>query len=328
MSTSTERPGGQPRAIAQTDLPFPLVQRGKVRDVYDVGEGRLLIVATDRISAFDVVLPQPIPDKGRVLTQLTAWWLVRLGDITPNHLISADPEAIVRDVAGLAASRATWEGRAMLVRRTHVVPIECVVRGYISGSAWKEYKRSGTLAGEPLPDGLIESQRLDPPIFSPATKAETGHDENITFARMRETAGAALADDLRQRSIAIYARGRDVAEGAGIILADTKFEFGTLADGTILLIDEVLTPDSSRFWPGETYAPGRGQPSLDKQPVRDFLDGLARAGEWDGEAPGPELPPAVVQATSERYRAVFRRLTGFELDEFPMDDPGAEPRGS
>jgi phosphoribosylaminoimidazole-succinocarboxamide synthase len=314
--------------IARTDLPLPLLHRGKVRDVYDAGDARLLIVATDRISAFDVVLPQPIPDKGRVLTQLTAWWLARLGDITPNHMITADPDAIAEAVPALADSRAIWEGRAMLVRRTKVVPIECVVRGYISGSAWKEYRKSGTLAGEPLPDGLVESQRLDPPIFSPATKAEVGeHDENITFARMRETAGAALADDLRRRSLDIYSRGRDVAERAGIILADTKFEFGAAPDGTILLIDEVLTPDSSRFWPGETYSPGRGQPSLDKQPVRDYLDGLAKKGEWNGEAPGPELPPEVVQATSDRYRAVFRRLTGFELDEFPTHDPGAEPGG-
>ena len=325
MSTTTERQGRAPRAIGQTELPFPLVRRGKVRDVYDVGDDRLLIVATDRISAFDVVLPQPIPFKGMVLTQLTAWWLARLGDITPHHLLSADPDAIVKAAPALADTRVVWGGRAMLVRRTEVVPIECVVRGYISGSAWKEYRTAGTLAGEPLPDGLIESQRLDPPIFSPATKAEEGHDENITFARMKEEVGVELADALKGRSHAIYGRGRDVAEGAGIILAATKFEFGRQADGTLLLIDEVLTPDSSRFWPGETYAPGRGQPSLDKQPVRDYLDDLKKRGEWNGEAPGPELPAAVVNATSERYRAVFRRLTGFELDAFPTNDPGAEP---
>ena len=328
MTAQTGAAGAGPQPIATTELPLPLLHRGKVRDVYDAGEQRLLIVATDRISAFDVVLPQPIPDKGKVLTQLTAWWLARMGDITPNHLITADPDAIAAAVPAIAESRGIWGGRSMLVRRTKVVPIECVVRGYISGSAWKEYRNSGTLAGEALPDGLVESQRLDPPIFSPATKADVGeHDENITFARMRETAGEALAEDLRRRSLAIYARGRDVAERAGIILADTKFEFGTLPDGTVLLIDEVLTPDSSRFWPGETYSPGRGQPSLDKQPVRDYLDGLARSGEWNGEAPGPTLPAAVVQATSERYRAAFRRLTGFELDDFPTHDPGAEPPG-
>jgi phosphoribosylaminoimidazole-succinocarboxamide synthase len=325
MSTTTDRQSRPPRAIGQTDLPFPLVRRGKVRDVYDVGDDRLLIVATDRISAFDVVLAQPIPDKGMVLTQLTAWWLARLGDSGPNHLLSADPDAIVDAAPDLAATRDVWGGRAMLVRRTEVVPIECVVRGYISGSAWKEYRTAGTLAGEPLPDGLIESQRLDPPIFSPSTKAEEGHDENITFARMKDEVGVELAEELKRRSLAIYGRGRDVAETAGIILADTKFEFGRRPDGTLLLIDEVLTPDSSRFWPGETYAPGRGQPSLDKQPVRDYLADLKKRGEWNGEAPGPELPASVVNETSERYRAVFRRLTGFELDAFPTADPGAQP---
>ena len=312
-------------AIRQTDLPFPLVARGKVRDVYDVGGDRLLMVATDRISAFDVVLPQPIPHKGEVLTQLTAWWLARLSDITPNHLISADPDAIVRDVPALDASREAWARRAMLVKRTKPVMIECVVRGYLSGSAWSEYRKRGTLAGEPLPEGLLESQRLDPPIFSPATKAEHGHDENITFTQMAERVGEELAATLRDRSLAIYERGRALAAEKGIIIADTKFEFGQAADGTLLLIDEVLTPDSSRFWPQEQYAVGRGQPSLDKQPVRDFLDALVAAGEWNKEPPPPDLPPDVVEATSARYREVFRRLTGFTLDEFPTHDPGATP---
>lgn len=312
-------------AIQQTDLPFPLVARGKVRDVYDVGGDRLLMVATDRISAFDVVLPQPIPHKGEVLTQLTAWWLARLSDITPNHLISADPDTIVREVPGLDASREAWARRAMLVKRTRPVMIECVVRGYLSGSAWSEYRKRGTLAGEPLPAGLVESQRLDPPIFSPATKAEQGHDENITFSQMAERVGEELAATLRDRSLAIYERGRELAAARGIIIADTKFEFGQLPDGTLLLIDEVLTPDSSRFWPQEQYAVGRGQPSLDKQPVRDFLDGLVAAGQWNKEPPPPDLPPEVVEATSARYRDVFRRLTGFELDEFPAHDPGATP---
>jgi phosphoribosylaminoimidazole-succinocarboxamide synthase len=294
-------------------LSLPLIAQGKVRDVYAVGEDRLLLVATDRISAFDVVLPQPIPSKGAVLTQLTAWWLPQLEDITPNHLISADAAEIARAVPAIAAQRALWADRSMLVKRTKVVPIECVVRGYISGSAWSEYRRSGTLAGEPLPKGLQESQRLDPPIFSPATKAETGHDENITFAQMCDAVGTALATDLKERSLSIYQRGRDIAERADIILADTKFEFGHLPDGTLILIDEVLTPDSSRFWPKESYAAGRGQPSLDKQPVRDYLEGVVSRGEWNKEPPPPQLPADVVKTTSERYRNVFKRLSGSAL---------------
>jgi phosphoribosylaminoimidazole-succinocarboxamide synthase len=303
-------------ATFRTELPFPLVARGKVRDVYDVGMDRLLIVATDRISAFDVVLPQPIPFKGAVLTQLTAWWLRQTKDITPDHLISADPDVIASEVPGLAEHADAWALRSMLVRRTRVVPIECVVRGYISGSAWKEYQKSGTLAGESLPPGLAESERLEPPIFSPATKAETGHDENITFERMVAEVGRVIAEDLRQRSLAIYSRGRALAGQVGIILADTKFEFGHLPDGTMILIDEVLTPDSSRFWPGESYEPGRGQPSLDKQPVRDYLDTLVRDGTWNREPPGPDLPPDVVQTTSQRYLNVFERLTGVPLPEY------------
>lgn len=300
-------------ATVSTKLPFPLVTRGKVRDVYDVGEDRLLIVATDRISAFDVVLPQPIPHKGAVLTQITAWWLGQISDITPNHLITADADEIEAAVPALADHRDTWEHRSMLVRRVTVVPIECVVRGYISGSAWKEYREKGTLAGETLPAGLVESQRLDPPIFSPATKAVTGHDENITFERMKTEVGAPLAEELRSRSLAIYSRGREIAEKVGIILADTKFEFGRDAEGRILLIDEVLTPDSSRFWPREHYQVGRGQPSLDKQPIRDYLDALP---DWDKKPPPPDLPPEVIRATTERYREIFRRLTGRELAEY------------
>jgi len=316
-------------AVDRTDLPLPLVVRGKVREVYDAGEGRLLLVASDRISAFDVVLPKPIPHKGAVLTQLTTWWLARTEDITPNHLISSDPETIAEAVPAIRDQRATWALRSMLVHRTEVVPIECVVRGYISGSAWKEYQAEGTLAGEKLPRGLRESDRLDPPIFSPATKAAAGeHDENITFARMRDEVGKTLAHELRARSMAVYERGRDVAARVGIILADTKFEFGHRPDGTLILIDEVLTPDSSRFWPADAYAPGRGQPSLDKQPVRDWLDGLVKEGRWDKRAPGPELPEEVVQTTSARYRDAFQRLTGFSLEEFPSADPAAEPPAS
>jgi phosphoribosylaminoimidazole-succinocarboxamide synthase len=308
-------------AVERTELPLPLIARGKVRDVYAVGDDRLLIVATDRISAFDVVLPQPIPHKGAVLTQLTAWWLTKISDITPNHLISSAPDTIVAQVPELKSTREVWEHRSMLVKRARVVPIECVVRGFISGSAWSEYRQKGTLAGEPLPEGLRESQRLDPPIFSPATKAETGHDENITFDRMKDDVGVELAEELRRRSIAIYQRGRDIAADANIILADTKFEFGTLADGTLVLIDEVLTPDSSRFWPKELFEVGRGQPSLDKQPVRDYLEGLVGAGRWNKEPPAPDLPDAVVTETSERYRNVFRRLTGVTLEEFANHDP-------
>ncbi len=299
--------------MVRTDLPFPLVGRGKVRDIYDVGDDRLLIAASDRISAFDVVLPQPIPFKGAVLTQITAWWLSRMKDLTPNHLITADPDAIARAVPDLEATREQWAWRAMLVRRAKVVPIECVVRGYITGSAWKEYRRAGTLAGEPLPDGLRESQRLEPSIFSPATKADTGHDENITFARMGQEVGLSLSEELKRRSLAIYDRGVEIAKQAGIIIADTKFEFGHLPDGTLVLIDEVLTPDSSRFWPAESYAIGRGQPSLDKQPVRDYLETLVSAGTWNKEPPPPDLPEEVVATTSSRYRDVFRRLTGESL---------------
>jgi phosphoribosylaminoimidazole-succinocarboxamide synthase len=302
--------------IDRTDLPLPLVARGKVRDIYAVGDDRLLIVATDRISAFDVVLPQPIPYKGAVLTQLTDWWLARMADITPHHLITARAAAIARAVPELAPVREVWEHRSMLVKRAAAVPIECVVRGYISGSCWAEYRQYGTLAGEPMPAGLKESQRLDRPIFSPATKAVAGHDENITFERACDIVGSELGTELRRRALAIYSLGRDIAAGAGIILADTKFEFGTLPDGTLILIDEVLTPDSSRFWPAESYVAGRGQPSLDKQPVRDYLESLVARGAWNREPPPPDLPPAVVGATSRRYLGAFRRLTGMSLDAY------------
>ncbi len=300
-------------AIAQTSLPFPLVRRGKVRDVYDVGDDRLLIVATDRISAFDVVMPQPIPDKGAVLTQITAWWLAQGGPFAPHHLISADDDEIEREVPELAASRATWSRRAMLVQRTEPVAFECVVRGYIAGSAWKEYREAGTLAGEALPRGLRESDRLPEPIFSPATKAETGHDENVSFDVMRRSLGDEVAQALRARSLAIYAQGSSIAEQNGIIIADTKFEFGFAANGELLLIDEVLTPDSSRFWPQATYRAGGPQPSLDKQPVRDYLETLVAQGRWNKQAPAPDLPAEVVQATTERYRELYRRMTGREL---------------
>lgn len=300
-------------AVSETSLPLPLVRRGKVRDVYAVEQDMLLLVTTDRISAFDVVMAQAIPYKGAVLTQLSAWWLKQLGDRVAHHLLSADTDSIIAYVPALAPYRAQIAGRAMLCLRTDVVPVECVVRGYLSGSAWKEYKESGTLAGEPLAPGLRESDRLVPPIFSPATKAESGHDENITIATVIEREGAETAATLERLARLVYEFGRDVAEPRGIILADTKFEFGW-RDGMLLLIDEVLTPDSSRFWAADQYEPGRGQASFDKQPLRDWLDAERRAGRWNGEAPPPALPPEVVEATSLRYRDAFRRITGAPLD--------------
>jgi len=302
-------------AVLQSELPLTLVHRGKVRDVYQVDADTLLMVASDRVSAFDVVMGRPVPRKGEVLTLVTAWWMSQLEGRIPHHLLAVDPDAIVARHPSLAASRDAWARRAMLVRRTEPVLVECVVRGYISGSAWKEYRTCGTLAGEPLPAGLLESQRLDPPIFSPATKAQEGHDENITFARTREILGPTLAEALRDRSLEVYAFGRDLAGERGIILADTKFEFGHDADGRLLLIDEVLTPDSSRFWPKERYAVGRGQPSLDKQPLRDWLETLS---DWDKTPPPPPLPDEVVAETSARYQDVFRRLTGVTLDDYVL----------
>ena len=295
-------------------LPLPLIRRGKVREVYAVDARRVLLVASDRVSAFDVVMDERVPCKGAVLTQITAWWLGQLGSLVPHHLISADADEIVGRVPLLAPHRAAMAGRAMLCHRTEVFPVECVVRGYLSGSAWKEYRQHGTLAGEPLPGGLRESDRFDPPRFSPATKAEAGHDENITVAEVVRRLGADVAARLEHLSRLVYARGRDVAAARGIIIADTKFEFGRDAGGQILLIDEVLTPDSSRFWSAEHYAPGGPQPSFDKQPLRDYLEAERRAGRWNGEAPPPPLPAGVVQATSERYLDVFARLTGAPLN--------------
>ena len=299
--------------VAETALPLPLLRRGKVRDVYVVDETRLLLVASDRVSAFDVVMAERVPHKGKVLTQLTAWWLRTFGELVPHHMLSADADEIVSLVPALAPYRAQLVGRAMLCIRTEVFPVECVVRGYLSGSAWKEYRASGTLAGEPLPAGLVESDRFDPPRFSPATKAETGHDENIPLTEMRRIVGDHPAERLESLSRLIYARGRDLAAARGIIIADTKFEFGVDRDGVIRLIDEVLTPDSSRFWPADVYSPGHAQPSFDKQPLRDYLDGERRAGRWNGEAPPPPLPPAVVEATSRRYLDAYQRITGAPL---------------
>lgn len=299
--------------MTTSKLPLPLLGRGKVRDVYAVDEDRLLLLTTDRISAFDVVMAETIPMKGAVLTQISAWWFVRLGGVVPHHMISADADEIIAAVPALRGHRAEIAGRAMLCRRTKVFPVECVIRGYLSGSAWKEYAQAGTLAGERLPPRLKESAKLEPAIFSPATKAETGHDENITIANMREVLGEAVTASLESMSRAIYAQGEAIAREQGIIIADTKFEFGRDADGEIILIDEVMTPDSSRFWAADVYKPGQPQPSFDKQPLRDYLDTERRAGRWNGEAPAPALPDSVVEATSRRYLDAYRRLTGTEL---------------
>jgi phosphoribosylaminoimidazole-succinocarboxamide synthase len=301
-------------AVTETALPLPLVRRGKVREVYAVDDRRLLMLASDRISAFDVVMHEPVPDKGAVLTQISAHWFRTLAAASPHHCLASDADAIVRAVPALAPHRAMLAGRAMLVVRTEPVLFECVVRGYLSGSAWKEYRASGTLAGEPLPAGLRESDRFEPAVFSPATKADVGHDENVTFERVVEGLGVDLATQLRDRSLALYAEAQRFAAARGIIIADTKFEFGLDAAGRLLLIDEVLTPDSSRFWPADRYLPGGTQPSFDKQPVRDYLDGLRKRGAWNGEAPPPPLPAEVISSTTARYREIFERLTGHALE--------------
>ena len=300
--------------LASTSLPLPRILTGKVRDVYAVGDDRILLVATDRVSAFDVVMREAIPHKGAVLTQLTAWWLRHLENALPHHMLTADAAEIARTVPALAPHREVLAGRAMLCRRTQPYPVECVIRGYITGSAWKEYSRAGTLAGERLPPGLVESQKLEPAIFSPATKAEAGHDENISVDRLKTLVGAPTAAMLEGLTRTVYERGRALAAERGIIVADTKLEFGRGRDGQVLLIDEVLTPDSSRFWPAAGYAPGGPQPSFDKQPLRDYLDAERRAGRWNGEAPPPRLPDDVVRATSARYLDAFRRITGSPLN--------------
>ena len=288
-----------PSTVLETQLPsFPL-RRGKVRDVYDLGD-RLLLVATDRISAFDWVLPVGIPDKGRVLTQLSLFWFDQLGE--PNHLLPLGIEDLALPES---VDRTPLAGRSIVVRKTEVVPIECVVRGYLSGSGWKEYRQSGTVCGLKLPTGLRESDRLPEPIFTPATKAETGHDENISFERMCDEVGGDTAEELRRRSIDVYLRGARHAAERGIIIADTKFEWGRTPGG-LILIDEVLTPDSSRFWPADRYEPGHGQPSFDKQFVRDWLE---QSG-WDKQSPPPALPADVVAKTRATYVEAFERLTG------------------
>jgi phosphoribosylaminoimidazole-succinocarboxamide synthase len=285
--------------LLKTQIPDLPVRRGKVRDIYELGES-LLLVSTDRISAFDWVLPTGIPDKGRVLTQISAFWFDLLRE--PNHVIATD----VHKVEGLpTAALDELDGRSMLVRKTEVVPIECVVRGYLCGSGWKEYQRDGKVCGIELPAGLTNCSRLDQPIFTPATKAESGHDENISFERMVQEVGAEVAEELRRRSLAIYQQGAERALEHGIIIADTKFEFGRV-DDQIILIDEVLTPDSSRFWPADSYEPGKNQPSFDKQFVRDYLETTG----WDKDSEPPELPPEIVAKTREKYVEAYERLTG------------------
>lgn len=300
-------------AMLASDLPLPRIGRGKVRDIYAVGDDRVLLLTTDRISAFDVVMAETIPMKGAVLTQISAWWFSQLEGVVPHHMISADADEIIKQVPALKDHRASLAGRAMLCKRTTVFPIECVIRGYISGSAWKEYAAQGTLAGEKLAPGLVESTKLEPAIFSPATKAETGHDENITVARMREVVGNEVAHELESMARAVYTLGEKISREQGIIIADTKFEFGRDRDGRIILIDEVMTPDSSRFWAVDVYKPGQPQPSFDKQPLRDYLDAERRAGRWNGDAPPPPLPASVVDATSRRYLEAYRRVTGTDL---------------
>jgi phosphoribosylaminoimidazole-succinocarboxamide synthase len=291
--------------VRETNFPgLVLRARGKVRDIYEVGD-RLLIVATDRLSAFDVILPTPIPDKGRVLTQLSLFWFEKLAAVVPNHVVNS------RDFAGpLAPFADDLRGRAMLVRRTEPIAVECVVRGYLAGSGWKDYKQTGAVCGIPLPGGLRESEKLPQPIFTPSTKATSAHDENISFEEVCRLTGRELAVRLRDVSMEIYRRASEYAAERGILIADTKFEFG-LDRGELIWIDEALTPDSSRFWPAAGYEPGRAQPSFDKQFVRDYLE---RCG-WLKKPPAPALPEDVVKGTQQKYREAYRRLVGRDLDE-------------
>ena len=295
--------------VLRTDIKELPVRRGKVRDVYDLGPN-LLIVATDRLSAFDCVLPTGIPDKGRVLNQLSAFWFETLRSVSESHVVSVPAAAV--DVArlhpALAPHAAALAGRSMVARKAQVMPVECVVRGFLAGSGWKSYKAAGEVCGIKLPKGLLESSKLPEPIFTPTTKAETGHDENISFEQMCGIVGAETAAQMRDRSLALYKRARDFAAGRGIIICDTKFEWG-LADGRLILIDEALTPDSSRFWPADQYKPGRSQPSYDKQFVRDWLE----ASGWDKQPPAPALPDDVVARTSAKYVEAYERLTGRKL---------------
>jgi phosphoribosylaminoimidazole-succinocarboxamide synthase len=293
------------RAVREIELKgIPRFKSGKVREVFDLGD-MFLLVASDRISAFDVILAQGIPDKGAVLTQISAFWFRRMEKVAPNHMISADAADFPSKLKPYTELLA---GRSMLVRKTEVFPIECVVRGYLAGSGWKDYRGTGKVCGIPLPKGLRESDRLEEPIFTPATKEETGHDINISFAEMERIIGAEWARRIRDVSIEVYSRAREYAAGRGIIIADTKFEFGQ-ADGKLVLVDEALTPDSSRLWPADQYQPGRGQPSYDKQFVRDYLESLA----WNKTPPPPDLPDDVILRTREKYLEAYKLLTGTDL---------------
>lgn len=293
-------------ALFQSSLPdLKLVRRGKVRDVYAVDDNHFLIVATDRISAFDCILPTAIPRKGEVLTRLSQFWFEKLGHVVPNHLVTTALEQMPQTVQ----KQAGIDGRSMLVRKANVFPLECVVRGYLVGSGWKDYLRTGEVCGHKLAENLEESAELSQPIFTPSTKAEEGHDENITEDQARQIVGETIFERLRDISLSLYKEARDYARSRGIIIADTKFEFGRDKHGDIILIDEVLTPDSSRFWPAESYSPGKSQPSFDKQFVRDYLETLA----WDKQPPAPPLPPEVAKATASRYLEAYRLLTGAVL---------------
>jgi len=297
----------QPLVLRETSLPGAKVfSRGKVRDVFEVSDDQLLIVATDRLSAFDVVMAEGIPDKGRVLTRLSCFWFNFLRESVPTHFLTADIEEYPPELRKHADQLA---GRSMLVRRTKPFPIECVVRGYLAGSGWKDYRASGAVCGIQLPAGLQESVKLDRPVFTPSTKATMGHDENISWEEVVETVGSDAAEQLRDQSLAVYFKARDYAEARGIIIADTKFEWGLWKD-RVILIDEVLTPDSSRFWPRDGYEPGKSQPSFDKQFVRDYLEAI----QWNKQPPPPALPSDVVEKTSEKYREAYRRLTGNSLN--------------
>jgi phosphoribosylaminoimidazole-succinocarboxamide synthase len=283
-------------------IDLPHVYSGKVRDIYDAGDGRLLMVTSDRISAFDVVMAEPIPGKGRVLTAMSAFWFDQMSDVIGSHLLGTDVPGLPPDAAG----------RTMLCRRAEMLPIECIVRGYITGSAWKEYRSAGTMHGTRLPDGLLESSQLPEPVFTPSTKAEEGHDQNISFEEAASLIGREMAERARDVSLEVYARGSALAAERGIVIADTKFELG-LVDGELVLADEVLTPDSSRFWPADAWEPGSTPPSFDKQPVRDYLDGL----DWDKQPPPPPLPDEVVAATSARYVEAYERITGLDFADWP-----------
>ena len=288
------------------DLGLPHLSSGKVREIYDAGGGRLLLVTSDRISAFDVVMEEPIPEKGRVLTAMTAFWSDELGDVAPTHLIATDPDDLPEP-----ANHPSLAGRAMLCRRADMLPLECIVRGYLSGSAWKEYRSSGTVHSEPVRSGLQESDQLPEPVFTPSTKAEVGHDENISFAAAVDLVGREVAERVRDISLELYRRGAARAAEHGIVIADTKFEFG-FADDQLIVCDEILTPDSSRFWPAEGWSPGGTPPSFDKQPLRDHLE----ATGWDKTPPPPALPPEVVAATSARYVEAYERVTGRSMAEW------------